>query len=763
MDLVLKLSAGVAWLQELQIERANQWQGCVAGCSSLNQVEWVATGLASRPHSEPFPALTLCRKYCAICKGKRAASDERYLLVRSSEARIGEPAAGGHGTYLTWKSLRLKVFNAFRSKLFEIVMSARMKLSKSLLLSPLFIALCHALPTLAAENSTDPPKASDKLVGWQANAARRGTLDIIWSCIFTILACTWSIQHLNVPSKEDLRCYQWRWRIIGLLMYPLEPWKVTRRKLKWTVYTILFPELILAHAVVEFRMALDSMWWMTRRGRRMLVKYPKILDWLGYKSSTDDPKDNESPVPRHWQWTMRHSYYANMGGFRLYMIVSRETWSTGVREAVTRNFGVLQDERPDAPYSGDEKAIELCCLTAIQLVYCLENPKDFRFEDVWVSEEEIKDKGKMDLFTRFIACLQLGSLLVSVCVRWGRHQAVSQLEVLTVVFVICALLVYAFRWYKPQGVETPSKVWLEANVPGSTRSFAQRIKDHGRQLRDPDHSPDGIYKVLQQPDEGQIPPALSRVPNDNIPSKGWNNSHPVVYILVGFTVAVGLLHLMAWKFAFPSTVEWALWISCCFVLVVLPWVPVLIIPKFRKIKWRIRVFRFIHNFTGCLRKSVRSRQRRLMKFDKGNADVTLDDALDAWTVHDRFEEMTSEVLRQLGEFDAVTYRELLKYHDPLMRWYFEELKRRLSDMKELEKLETVMKGILELDYREQADLLTKFPTLDSGRRTSVIFWGSIFVYSTARIIMLAVAFSTLRAMPDSLYETTWVDVIPNVT
>jgi len=180
-------------------------------------------------------------------------------------------------------------------------------------------------------------------------------------------------------------------------------------------------------------------------------------------------------------------------------------------------------------------------------------------------------------------------------------------------------------------------------------------------------------------------------------------------------------------------------------------------------KWRKQVLHFINEFRERLRISLEYRQRRLMDFGTVSDGVTLDDALDAWGVHDRFEDLISDTLRQLDGFDEVTYRDLFGYYDSSGSWHFEEIKRHFPDVKELESLETVMRGILESDYREQADLSTKFPALGFGRRTSVIFWISIFFYSTARITMLALAFSTLRAMPASLYETTWINVIPNVT
>lgn len=67
----------------------------------------------------------------------------------------------------------------------------------------------------------------------------RGTLDILWSCLFTIFACTWTIQHLNIPEQRGGRNKGWRgdikWKLKGF-------W----RSLKWMLITIVVPELLLA-------------------------------------------------------------------------------------------------------------------------------------------------------------------------------------------------------------------------------------------------------------------------------------------------------------------------------------------------------------------------------------------------------------------------------------------------------------------------------------------------------------------------------------
>src|SRR5436305_7890877 len=30
----------------------------------------------------------------------------------------------------------------------------------------------------------------------------RGTFDILWTCVFTLLVCTWTVQHLNIPEQS---------------------------------------------------------------------------------------------------------------------------------------------------------------------------------------------------------------------------------------------------------------------------------------------------------------------------------------------------------------------------------------------------------------------------------------------------------------------------------------------------------------------------------------------------------------------------------
>ena len=86
--------------------------------------------------------------------------------------------------------------------------------------------------------------------GWTDNSSTRGTLDIIYSCLFTIVACVWSVQHLNVPAPRER----------SLIL----------EKLKWTAINLIFPELILAFAIYNGRQNRRDL----RELREFVAEYP---------------------------------------------------------------------------------------------------------------------------------------------------------------------------------------------------------------------------------------------------------------------------------------------------------------------------------------------------------------------------------------------------------------------------------------------------------------------------------------------------------
>ncbi|KAI1770562.1 hypothetical protein F4818DRAFT_432572 [Hypoxylon cercidicola] len=90
---------------------------------------------------------------------------------------------------------------------------------------------------------TDPMQS----IGWVSSAEFRGTLDLVWTCVFTLFTCLWASLHLNIPAPEDTEYTKFC------------------RKLKWTCVAATLPEVVVGTAFVN--------WWDTRHDARIMRKY----------------------------------------------------------------------------------------------------------------------------------------------------------------------------------------------------------------------------------------------------------------------------------------------------------------------------------------------------------------------------------------------------------------------------------------------------------------------------------------------------------
>ena len=109
---------------------------------------------------------------------------------------------------------------------------------------------------------------STALTGWTAEPNTRGTIDIIWSSVSTMILCAWTSLCLNVPPRE--------WR----------PWRQVWQKTLLACLCVLGPEFI-------FQLALGQ-WASARRSVEAFRR-------SGYST-----------------WTLSHAFFADMGGFVLH-------------------------------------------------------------------------------------------------------------------------------------------------------------------------------------------------------------------------------------------------------------------------------------------------------------------------------------------------------------------------------------------------------------------------------------------------------------
>ena len=84
--------------------------------------------------------------------------------------------------------------------------------------------------------------------GWVPEPSIRGTIGIIWTCVVTIFACSWTVTHPNFPDRGASYYYSYS---------VLEKW-FFKSKINMCLAALLAPELLAAAAVIDW---LDAKAW----------------------------------------------------------------------------------------------------------------------------------------------------------------------------------------------------------------------------------------------------------------------------------------------------------------------------------------------------------------------------------------------------------------------------------------------------------------------------------------------------------------------
>jgi hypothetical protein len=340
-----------------------------------------------------------------------------------------------------------------------------------------------------------PNNATTTLQGWTSSPDGRGSIDILWSCAATVLLSTWSAICLNVPEQRDTS------------------WTRIRRKFWITIIALLGPEFLLGYALGEWQSA------------RASVKCTEQLRG-----------DN--------QWTIKHAFFADMGGFAL-------------------------RSRDDVQFFLNAKHILWLQQHNVMSTSAFE--KHFM-----LSKKFIEDRNKVDTFMRGLALAQAAWFCVNVIARGVQGLAVTTLEVTTIGIITNSVLVYYFWKDKPADVESPEIVTVDLTVSELVHleeDESARGRPHQRTPLD-FHDVDGVWSfnliyhylmnVLKslRPQQWQQKKATSmgrRSDNDVLPVEGWT----FVIGLAASAIFAGI-NFIAWNFHFPTATEQLLWrISCC--------------------------------------------------------------------------------------------------------------------------------------------------------------------------------------------------------
>ncbi|KAK0516317.1 hypothetical protein JMJ35_000920 [Cladonia borealis] len=391
--------------------------------------------------------------------------------------------------------------------------------------------------TIFDTNCTHPSTT----VSFVSSVNARGTIDILWSSLFTILACTWTVLHLNVPEQRLDRDTGWRgdikWAVKGFLT-----------SAKWMLITVLAPELLLAKYAGDLVSALDD------------ARFKKAYA-------------EEDEVP----WTIVHSFFANMGGFAIRSYVPERVGKqeeAGTQTDRDRPQGLDGDQEHKQPGNSittteaDTARLhgqELYHLVGDDIVKLRRQGALSRLP--YISLEELQDRSKVDSFTRAIAVVQILWTVIQICTRAARHLAISQLEIAVAAFAASAIAIYGLNWDKPKGVQVPITILqYKSKVPNTiSRVLESTLKMRSGRTGWLAASAEDLFGQRHSEPGAHI---------GNLVVNSIFNGLIVEYLglLLGSAIFGGI-HLAAWNFHYPTRTEQLLWriasLWCtCFCLVV---------------------------------------------------------------------------------------------------------------------------------------------------------------------------------------------------
>jgi len=151
-----------------------------------------------------------------------------------------------------------------------------------------------------------------------------------------------------------------------------------------------------------------------------------------------------------------------------------------------------------------------------------------------ITEEDINDKSKTDGLAKALALVQCSWLLIQLIARTAQGLAITELELSTAAFVMCAFVMYVLWWEKPFDMER--RIVLTGNKPSGQPACEPTCRISEADI-------DGCEAFAQD-----ISSDFTKL-GDIIGTT----------ILGGVGVLFSALHLAAWNWDFPSPLIRTLW------------------------------------------------------------------------------------------------------------------------------------------------------------------------------------------------------------
>ncbi|KAK5651175.1 hypothetical protein OQA88_13193 [Cercophora sp. LCS_1] len=226
----------------------------------------------------------------------------------------------------------------------------------------------------------------------------RGTTDIIFSCVITLVASIYTALHLNVPIGSKLT-------------------HTIVSKAKWVFIGLIAPEIVLYLAISQFLEARD----LVKGLNVLLASMPPSTD-VESVAAGGNTRDK-------YTFNLKYGFFVVMGGVEV---------------------PVHDIERPESRRSRGEQGSGRLRLTSYGV---LQLARDGHFINIPTSR--IDDKSKVDVIGKMLVVTQMTWMAMQCIVRKIYGSPLSLLEVHTMVHVVCAVTIFLLWIYKPKDVQDP--------------------------------------------------------------------------------------------------------------------------------------------------------------------------------------------------------------------------------------------------------------------------------------------------------------------
>ncbi|KAK0440184.1 uncharacterized protein EV420DRAFT_1582048 [Desarmillaria tabescens] len=352
---------------------------------------------------------------------------------------------------------------------------------------------------------------------------QRTVLNIIWSCLATIFACTWLAIHPNIPGRNITTK--------GAIYCAIE-------RMRLMIAAIFAPEVIVAWATAQFMVA-----WKVRHGEKISIA-SVIHAW---REKSDESKP-----------TLAHGFFLSMGGF-YYTHMPESVYEDLLNRTTDSDSLLLSD------CSWETENIRGVIVGLRQL----KSHPGLAKTLVTISAETIEDKSKGDALSKTISILQISWFIVQCIARGVQGLPITLLEMAALAFACLSIMTYCLWWHKPLNVSYHISLDpLNSSELMRTLATKSHKKSASPMASSGDYSIGGVINALtwvcwvvadffffleeeahRNIGEGACPL-----------SSGTSNDSPI-RLMVGICVGslFGAFHCMAWSSYFPSHTEMVLW------------------------------------------------------------------------------------------------------------------------------------------------------------------------------------------------------------